>query len=432
MKSISFAAVLLSVTFSTASFAQTFTEAAVVDQFYKLRSSNKVPATSEQWVQPSNRTEKCAVRWDGSDIPVSAKWYGDCVKGKAAGLGVAIGNFNGLTKSVIALEEYGTPVSEGNTTYRQVTERQNGTFIFSGKLNNLEETGQWLRIGRSSQGITNLDLVRRKCRDGECTAQQTDSFTGSTTYSMTGTSGYEVSWQDARVNNVTMFSYRAFAVNGVDRVRKTIVGGGAYDLATDIQSGRSFQTTFNSDLNAVLAWPFEKYTSIAEQIDDALTVSNEKFNAAHKRFCTAGKIKDKDIRKICDPSVLTPSEADMATAKEQGNQAVEAAYARYHAETQAISTRANNYAAAQQQQIAQQEQLIAQQEQIEQLKSEQNQEALRQGIGALNQMGKDFQNAAQQMTNQSNQYQPPQVQQYTPQSPPIAHCRTIGYITTCN
>lgn len=434
MKRISFAAALLSVMLSTASLAQMSAEIAAVDQFHKLRDSNKAPTTSEQWVQPSNHTEKCAMRLggSGSEVPTSAKWYGNCVKGRANGLGVGVFTFNGPVKSMVALEEYTGPQSEEDINYRQITETQEGTFIFSGKVDGDEIIGQVLRIGRSSQGVTRLELLRQKCQGGECVAQLVDSFTGSIAYSMTGTSGYAVTWNDARVNNVPMFSYRVFTVNGVDRVRKTIVDGGVFDVATDIQSGRSFQTTFNSDLNAILAWPFEKYTSIAEQIDDALTVSNEKFIAAHKRFCIAGKVKVKDIKMVCDSSSLTPSETEMAAAKEQANRVIETAYNRYHAEAVASSTRANNYAAAQEQHNAQQEQLIAQQEQINQLKRQQDQQALRQGLSALNQVGKDFQNAAQQMTNQSNQYKPPQVEQYSPHSPPIAHCRTIGYITTCN
>lgn len=76
----------------------------------------------------------------------------------------------------------------------------------------------------------------------------------------------------------------------------------------------------------------------------------------------------------------------------------------------------------------QKEQLMRQQEQLDALEKSRRSDALQESLRAVN---RDMQNVLQQ-TAQPIVYPAPNVEQFSPYRPPVAHCRTIGYITTCN
>ena len=79
-----------------------------------------------------------------------------------------------------------------------------------------------------------------------------------------------------------------------------------------------------------------------------------------------------------------------------------------------------------------QEEMRRQEEQARLVQERESREALQRGFQALSQAGQAAQQYGQQIINQSGGYQAPQVQSPTLSRPPVAHCRTIGYITTCN
>lgn len=423
-----FVAILLSGIFSTSTFAQLSVVDAAVNDFTRAQAANSMPASTEHWIQPDNRQEKCELRFTGSDVPEKTKWFGDCSKGKASGIGISAASSPSSSKSMVSLEEFSEVPSKRDTVYRSVVQTQEGTFVFSGVQTDFVATGHIWGFAKSPVGVSKLESKRLDCHDGECINQRIDGFTGTITFERVGNSGYNVSWSDMRINNASSISTRSLSVNGVERAKKMIVAGNVYDFALNTRSGQSEAATFNGDLNDILASPYDRYSASSKAIDEAVALSDQKFLFIYKRFCAGATAKDVDVKKLCQPSALSPAESEYAEAKATANRNAQAAYDGLLANV-AARQRAKENAIAQSQA---QEQLEAQQKQIEAMRVEQRQQAIRQGLSAIGQLGKDAQNAAQQMGAQSNQYLPPQVTPLAPYSPPIMHCRTIGYITTCN
>ena len=403
--------------------AQGFNEAAVIDQFYSKRTAQRTPSGSEQWIQPKNKTEKCAVVWSGAEVPTRAKWFGDCRNGKAFGIGITVMQLNAPERTLVAVEEYTGPTKADAVTYRQVSTGPVINIMTGHAKSQDDSATQQLTISKTAAGNRVLAHQRLLCKDGECVGRSMDPMSGSTTYMLAAGTDYQVIWADIRIDNQPQIGRRTLAINNAVRADKYIVDGVPYDIGTDILSGASGRVAFGTGLNTILAMPFERYAEASSEIDAAIRLSDQKFAVAQQRFC--GKVIDADVQRVCDPSSLVPSDSELAAGKAESQESVRVALQNLRA-----NAASSNAAIAQARQV--QEEMRRQEEQARLVQERESREALQRGFQALSQAGQAAQQYGQQIINQSGGYQTPQVQSPTLSRPPVAHCRTIGYITTCN
>ena len=406
--------------------AQGFDEAALVAQIEAKRAANQVPGSSEHWFQPGNRKTACKVVSvsPSAPMPTSVKWFGDCRDGKAHGIGIAVLRYGSPEVVQIAVEEYDPASDAPPVTYRQVVRHPAGTIISTGRLASVEDTVSLdTSVGKSPAGNASITTSRRYCKALECAMRIIDPMTGTTSYTITGPNNYRVLWLEQRANNQPLYSMRAVELDGVSRAQKWIVDGVPYDLATDMLSGATARYVFATGLNSVLVMPFERYAAVSSEIDAAVRLSDSKFAAVQSRYCATSN--DPDVRLICHPSSLIPEETVFAAAKAEVEQAG-------HTTLQQLRRNAASAQVATAHRVQAQEDIRRQQEENRLIQEREQREALRRGFEALSQAGQAAQQYGQQIINQGGGYQAPQVQTPTLNRPPVAHCRTIGYITTCN
>lgn len=406
--------------------AQGFDEAALVAQIEAKRAANQVPESSEHWFQPGNQKAGCKVVSVSptAPAPASVKWFGACRDGKAHGIGIAVMRYGSPEVLQIAVEEYDPASNAPPVTYRQVIKHTAGTMISTGRLASVEDTvSSDTNVGKSPAGNPSITTSRRYCKALECAMRIIDPMTGTTTYTISGPNNYRISWLEQRANNQPLYSMRALELDGAQRAQKWIVDGVPYDLATDMLSGATARYVFTTGLNSVLVMPFERYAAVSSEIDAAVRVSDSKFATVQSRFCADSK--DPDVSLICNPSSLIPEEDAFTAAKAEAEQAG-------HTMLQQLRSNAAAAHAATAQRAQAQEDMRLQQEQDRLIQERERREALSRGFEALSQAGQAAQQYSQQIINQSGGYLAPQVQTPTLNRPPVAHCRTIGYITTCN
>jgi hypothetical protein len=409
----------------SAAHAQGFDEAALVAQLHAKRASNQVPAASEYWFQPKNQTVKCEIVSVSATkpAPISVKWFGDCRDGRAHGVGIAVMRFGSPEGVQIAVEEYDPSSGLSAVTYRQVVKHPSMTQISAGRLASMEDTvSVETTLGKSAAGNATITTSRRYCKALECVMRIVDPMTGTTTYLVTGPSNYRIGWWESRVNNQPLYSMRALEFDGAVRAQKWIIDGVPYDIGKDLLTGASGRIVFTNELNSVLAMPFDRYVASTTYIDEAVRLSDSKLSSVYSRFCASSK--DPDVQIICNPSSLIPEESEFAAAKAEAEQTGQSML------QQLRGSAASSNAAIAQQVQAQQD--MQQQEQARLMQERENREALRRSFEAISQAGQAAQQYGQEVLNQSGGSQAPQVYTPTLSSPPIVHCRTIGYITTCN
>jgi len=359
--------------------------------------------------------------WGNLDPASTLEWHGDCRNGRAMGLGIVI-----LTSSQhhtsVGLEEYGNDTYV--VTYRQVTISPREKFISKGRM----APGMSLRsatiVHATSGGNPSVTLLAESCRGGECTRRGVDPLTGSVFYDVRGASGYAILWNERRADNQALFTHRTLSMDGATPIEKVTTDGGIVDIYSDLHSGRRGWVTFPDEVNAVLALPVERFSAVSNDLQMAVQESDEKFASVFDRFCRDQK--DINIRTLCDPSGLIPSEEELAAARMENN---EYGRAQYQAAKNGIAIAQARSAQIQAEQIEQRGLQVEQQALAAEQRRQANLEGLRRSFEAINQAGQDAQRAAQQMMQSS---QAPQVQMPELSGPTIVHCRTIGYITTCN
>lgn len=408
--------------------AQTEKEQAVLTRFATLRASNVESTNEGLWIQATNHTQKCEVFLSGVvDPPVNLEWLGDCRAGRASGLGLAI------TKSAqgktITLGEYVEELAEV-VGYRQVKVDSLGASIIKGRFMRGESAFEVLAVAKSPKDNVTAVSGNEYCHGGECIRSMVDPLTGTVTHRLAG-SGYMIEWLDLRAENKPLFTRRALWMDGVIPVEKHVLDGGVYDFYRDLHSGQVHRVAFSDGINRVLALPMERAASVAGNIESAVREANRKFAAVFERFCRAQK--NPDIRTFCDPSPLIPDDEALASARAELNESARASYTQ-NQRTAAIHKGQMAQAALAHAEYQQAQAHVAeQQRQARALATEQQrqagQEALRRGLDAINQAGQAAQRAGQQM---QQSYGVPQVQNSTIHHTGIVHCRTIGYITTCN
>lgn len=405
--------------------AQTSQEQAVLARLTTLRASNSDSTTAGSWIQPSNRAEKCEVYMWGVVQPIKTlKWLGDCQKGRASGLGLIV-NESAQGKSV-TLEEYGSKSAEV-ISYRQVQIAPE-LAIVRGRMTPEMTAFEVISVGSSPKGNVTVVSGNQYCQGGECLGLMVDPLTGSVTRRLNG-SNYMIDWLEQRAENEPLFTRRALMMDGAVPVEKYVLDGGVYDFYRDLRSGQVLRVTFADEINGVLALPMERSASVQGEIDAAVSEANSKFANVYERFCKAQK--DPDIRAFCDPTPLIPSDTMLRDARAELNEMGRAAYVQNQksASLNAQAAQATQAQAQQMQALAAEQGRQAQAYAAEQQRQA-SQEALRRGLESINQAGQAAQRAGQQQLRQS--YGTPQVQTPSLHQTGIVHCRTIGYVTTCN
>lgn len=409
--------------------AQSFDENGLVSHFYSKRTSNYPETIREQWIQPANQTEKCELVWPGKDVPTSAKWFGDCYEGKASGVGIAVVRgsqplgSSGTETMIGLVVDYAGKTKDDVVLYRQIIKGDGFSSIVTGEILPHEIALQRLDAVKSAAGHMHLTEKRMFCEFNECITRETHPMTGTINYTLSGTSNYQVTWSEIRAENQALYSRRLLQIDGALRAEKYIVDGVPYDIGVDLLSGATGLVAFSGSLNTILAMPFDRYAKASQEIDQAIGTSDAKFSIVQARLC--GSSKDVDVQLICNPSKLLPTEADLA----EGKREMELAARTQHQQLREIAASINASAA---QRAAAQEEMRRRQEQTRLVQEQERRQALQRGIQTVNQIGQAAQRTGQQMLNQSQGYGVPKVEQPTLSRPPVAHCRTIGYITTCN
>jgi hypothetical protein len=390
----------------------------VLTRLTALRASRISPDASGHWVQPSNRTEPCKLyMWGTPDPATKSEWLGDCSAGKAFGIGVIVSE--SPQGKAASLEEYPGGDGSDTVTLRQSFVSAQGKGFMKGRITPATRVVNMVTTGLTAKGNPAVGVADQSCRDGECTVRAIDPQTGSISYVLSGTNGYSISWIDQRADNQALFTRRFVWMDGTTPIEKFTFDGAVYDIYNDTHSGQRGRTVFNEQTNAVLALPLESFAAISSDVQSAVRESDAKFASVYERFCRAQK--NQTIRLLCDPSALFPEDSLLGPARAEFNEAARTTYA------QLRNNAATANALLQQQQLAAGQQALAAEQQ-----RQANQAALRETFESINRASQDSMRQTQELMQT---YTAPQVQHVegpTLSRPPIVHCRTIGYITTCN